>query len=170
MPRCSVSAWPYPAEGGSDGVRRPFGLAGRDVEMGAGSDHVSAGAVYQDSTFSKRVTYFLTCRQFGIYFEPDDIGFNFGWVEPQAGRVSDGLCNRPSVAMILGETINVVVERVKSGCGDYARLPHSAAQKFANPLRLDNEVTLTGQGGADRRAQSLAEANRDAIKMTRPLF
>src|SRR5262249_9113647 len=70
---------------------------------------------------------------------------------------------------VLGEAVDVVIEGVECGCGQDAGLAHAAAQHLTNPPRLPYERLASGQGGADRRAQALAETDRDAVAMLAPL-
>jgi len=68
------------------------------------------------------------------------------------------------VSMILGQSGDVVLERVESGGGEDAGLPHAAPQDLARSFRFRDEVGSSEQHGARRRAQALGQAHRHRIE------
>src|SRR5207249_10931154 len=72
----------------------------------------------------------------------------------QAGRV----------AVVAGEPLDVVLERVEAGRGEHARLPHRAAEDLARTARAGDEVAAAKQHGSGRRAQTLRQAARHRVE------
>src|ERR1700722_17264608 len=70
--------------------------------------------------------------------------------------------------MILCEPLNVMLQRIKRRRRDDAALPHAAAEEFANAPRFRDELARPRQRRADRRTESLAETDRNRIKLRGP--
>ena len=71
----------------------------------------------------------------------------------QAGRVG----------MILGETVDVMLERVQAGGRENSGLTHPAADRLAHAPRLVDERTGAAQDRAHRCAETLRQADRHLI-------
>ena len=59
------------------------------------------------------------------------------------------------VGMVVGQAVDVMLQRVKRRGGDDAGLAHAAAEHFAMPPGLLASVARPGQCRADRRPQAL---------------
>jgi hypothetical protein len=70
-------------------------------------------------------------------------------------------------SMVVGQAVDVVVQRVSRGGRQHARLAHAAAGHLANTVRAGNELAAAAQGRAHRRAQPLAEADRHTVEVLR---
>ena len=69
--------------------------------------------------------------------------------------------------VVVGEAVDVVVERVQRRRGDDAGLAHAAADHLAPAVRAGDERARADQRRADRRAEALREADRDLIERRR---
>ena len=67
--------------------------------------------------------------------------------------------------MVLRQTLDVVIERVRRRGCQHARLAHATAQHLAPAQRAGDQGARAAQRRADRRAQPLAEAHRDAVEI-----
>ena len=93
-----------------------------------------------------------------------------GGSSAQAGRVGDGLGDHPGVAMVLGQPLDVMLQRVQgAAAASDAGLPHAAAEQLADAARRGRRSPRPGQRRADRRPQPLAEADRHAVEVLGPL-
>ena len=70
--------------------------------------------------------------------------------------------------MVLGQAVDVMLQGVEGTGGKDAGLAHPAAQQFAVPAALVDQLPRAGQGRADRRAQPLAETDAHGIEVLRP--
>ena len=60
--------------------------------------------------------------------EDDDVGLDRGEIELDAGELCQPLGQPPRAGVVVGQALDVVVERVQAGRGDDAGLAHRAAQ------------------------------------------
>ncbi len=67
-----------------------------------------------------------------IHVEPDQVRFHLRRIESQARRVSDGLGDQTGVAMVLRQSLDVVIQRVQCRRRDHAGLAHAAAEQLAD--------------------------------------
>ena len=65
--------------------------------------------------------------------------------------------------MVVGEALEVVVERVVPGGGEHAHLAHAAARALAPHARLGDLVGLAHEHRPDRRAEALRQAHRHRV-------
>src|SRR5207253_9804948 len=102
--------------------------------------------------------------------EPYDIGFNLGRVESQSGCIGNGTGNDFGIAMVVRQRLDVMLDGIeRRGCDD-AGLAHTAAKELANSPRPDDKIAATGKRRPDPRTETLAEANRYAIKRIVPIL
>src|SRR5262249_55670488 len=111
----------------------------------------------------------LGASELRVNAEPDQVGVNLRRVERQARRVGYCLGENLGVLVIVGQALDVVVERVGTNRGDDAGLPHAAAEELACPASLRDDGFRPGQGRADRGAEALAEADRDRVEVPGPV-
>jgi hypothetical protein len=71
-----------------------------------------------------------------------------------------------AAGVIVGEPLDVMVERVDAGRGDDARLPHRAAEEVLAAPRLRHQLVRAGDQRAQRTAQPFREAERDRVERT----
>src|SRR4051812_26156419 len=69
--------------------------------------------------------------------------------------------------MIIGEALDVVLERINSRGGEYARLPHRAAEGVLPAPRALDEVLAPGEHGADGAAEPFAQIDPDGVEALR---
>ena len=93
-------------------IRRTLGLSRRNVEVGATPEALCTGGVHQDAALFQRSRHRLGRAEVGIDIHPDDIGLDVRRVKAKTGRVGNSLPDETSVAVIFGEPINMVVERI----------------------------------------------------------
>ena len=88
----------------------------------------------------------------------DDVGVDRGRVD--AARLGE----QPGVRVVVGEPLDVVVERVQPGRGEDADLPHPAAHPLApDPGLGDRRRRCPTHQRADRRAEPLGQADRQHV-------
>ena len=68
------------------------------------------------------------------------------------------------VGVVVGQPLDVVVERVQAGRGDHARLAHRAAPHLLVAPRLGDQLRRAGQHGADRRAEALGQVDPGGVE------
>ena len=94
----------------------------------------------------------------GFHAEDDDIGLYFGRIEGNAAGQRQLFSQQPRIVVILPQPFRTLFERDKAGRGKDSRLPHAAAQHFADRTAAFDEVASADNHGAHWRAQPLAEA------------
>ena len=70
-----------------------------------------------------------------------------------AGELREPLGQRAGVRVVLGQPVDVMVERVERAGGDDPRLAHRAAEHLLVAPRLVDQLARAGEAGADRRAR-----------------
>ena len=78
---------------------------------------------------------------------------------PSASRL------RPRV--VVGEPLDVVVERVDAGRGDDPRLAHRTAEEVLHAPRVRHHLGGAGEERAERAAETLRETERDGVEAAR---
>ena len=71
--------------------------------------------------------------------------------------------------MIFGEPRDIVVERIKPGGGEDARLPHRPAKHAPRAPGLRDVVVAAGEHAADRAAEAFRQRDRNEIEGRREL-
>ncbi len=69
---------------------------------------------------------------------------------------------RPRV--VVGQAVDVVVERVDTGRRDDPGLAHRAAEEVLQPTRVAHHLGVAGKDRAERAAEPLREAERDGVE------
>ena len=87
-------------------------------------------------------------RQFGsahrtAHVEPDDVGLDARRIELDAGDLGKPLGQMAGVGVVLGQALDVVIERVQAGGGDDPGLAHGAADLLLDPPGLVDEVAAS---------------------------
>jgi hypothetical protein len=67
--------------------------------------------------------------------------------------------------VVVGQAVDMVVQRVTAGGRQHAGLAHAAARHLADAVGAGDQFARAAQGRTDRRAQALAEAHRHAVEM-----
>ena len=70
----------------------------------------------------------------------------------------------PGAPVVVGEPVDVVVERVQAGGRDDPRLAHRAAEQVLQPPRVAHHLVTAGEHRAERAAEPLREAERDRVE------
>ena len=96
--------------------------------------------------------------------EEDEVAVDARLIEGQGWQRADRIGEAAGVGVILGEARDMVIERVETGGGKDAGLPHGAAEALLPLPRGLDEGGRAGEDGADRAAQPLAEIQPDRIE------
>ena len=104
----------------------------------------------------------------GLDAEDDDVGIDAVGLQGEAVGGFDGFGQYLCVGMVVFEALAVVLKSIEGAGGDDAVLPHGAAKKFSMAAGFLDGVFGAGEGGADRCAQALAEADADGIEVLTP--
>ena len=127
-------------------------IAARDVEMGAGAD----AAVHhgeQHAALAQRLDHLVAGDAGAVGLEEHQIGL--GLLHLDAVDLRQPARQRAGIGVIVGEAVDVMVERVDAGRGADAGLPHRAAEALLPAPDLVDEVARAGDHAADRRAEAL---------------
>src|SRR5437879_13090526 len=66
--------------------------------------------------------------------------------------------------MIVGDPVDVVVQRVQRGGGDDPRLAHRASEEVLATSSVRHQLRGTGDQRSERTAEALREAERDGVE------
>ena len=69
--------------------------------------------------------------------------------------------------VVIGQPLDMVLQRMQGRSGQHAGLAHAAAQHFTNAVRPANKFPTTAQSRTNRRAQPLTKTHRHAVKTLR---
>ena len=94
---------------------------------------------------------------------PHDVRLDRREVDRYARAIGQRCRQRARPRVILGQALDVVVERVEAGGGEHAGLAHAAAEQLAQPARAGDRLGRGDDDRPDRRAQALGEAERHAV-------
>ena len=83
--------------------------------------------------------------------------------------VGPALGEPPRPGVVVGEALDVVLERVEAGRRDDPCLPHRAAEAVLLDPRARHQLGRAGDDGAERRAEALREAERDGVEAAPPM-
>ena len=95
--------------------------------------HMIASGNNQHALFGK----VLAKRDTGTFgkINKDHVGLNSCWIDTKPGNVGKTPSEAKRVFMILGKTINIVLEGKEPRRRQYPRLTHAAANKLADAMR-----------------------------------
>ena len=109
----------------------------------------------------------LVARHAGaVGVEEDQVGV--GFLHHHARDLPQAAGQRLGVGVVLGQAIDVVVERVEAGGGADAGLAHRAAEALLPAPGVADELRAAAQHGAERRAEALGEVEPDGVVAGRP--
>jgi hypothetical protein len=134
----------------ADRVGGALGLRRRDVQVRAGPNLLRRRRVDQHAARLQRRHHSLGRAQLAIDAEKDQVCVHLGRVEAQPWRVGDRLGDDLGVAVVVGEALDVVFQRVQRPRRRHAALAHAAAEQFPDAPGLDDEVARPAQRRADR--------------------
>ena len=98
--------------------------------------------------------------------EDDDVGLGRDDLEAELG---EALRQHARVLVVVGEPLDVVVERVQAAGGHDPRLPERAAHLLLPAPRLVDQLARAGEHGAHRRAEALREVEPGGVEAAREL-
>ena len=75
------------------------------------------------------------------------------------------LAESARVRMVLGEPVDVVIERVEASGRDDSRLAHRPSEEMLEPARLRHALVRPGDDRPKRTAEALREAERDRVEL-----
>jgi hypothetical protein len=144
-------------------------LLARNIEMSDGANSLGGCRVHPHALVAKASNERGRRAKLGIDFENHDVGIDDFGIESQAGGRANGFRNDSGVGMVVGEALDVVVEREECAGGDDAGLAPSSAERFAMAAGLADEIGRTAKRGADRRSEAFREADADCIEVAGPI-
>ena len=103
----------------------------------------------------------------GANAKPDHVRLYFGGSRFQPAHRSQPGRQRLGVGVVLGQPGTVVAQRKQRAGGNYPGLPHPAAEHLPEPPGTFDKRFWSRQSGADRRSQSLGEANAHGVEVAR---
>src|SRR5687768_6559235 len=77
----------------------------------------------------------------------------------------EGLSQEAGARMVLGEAVDVVLERIEAGGRDDARLAHGTAEEVLHATRFRHPLARAGHERAERAAETLGEAKRHRVEL-----
>ena len=84
-----------------------------------------------------------------------------------ASIVRNPFASNVRIRVIVGQAIDVMVDRVQTRCGEHAGLTQPAAEHLAPAMRRIDQVARTDEDRADRRAESLRQADGHGVERLR---
>ncbi len=99
-----------------------------------------------------------------VDLEEHEVRLGLGDVHHPAQRLEQGA----GVRVVLGQPLDVVVERVQAGGGEDAGLAHRAAPHLLVAPGAADQLLRPGEDRADRRAEALGEVEPRAVEAGRP--
>ena len=97
--------------------------------------------------------------------DEDHVGLNGLQIHRKTLHGVDGLRQFEGSYVVVGQALDVVVERVESGSGEDACLPHAAAEHLAPAVGFIDRRSVRNQQGSNGCAQSFGEADCDAVEI-----
>ena len=98
------------------------------------------------------------------HVEDHDVGLDPVGVDRDAGQLRQPARQTPRALVVLGQAVDVVLQRVDPGGRDDARLAHRAAEALLEDPGLLDERARARQHGADRRAEALGQVEPHAVE------
>ena len=152
-------------QGASRPLDRALDVLGGHVEVRDGAEHVlSDGEGEEDSLRPEARQRLLPRQPAAGRVQEDEVRLDLGEVDRKP-RGDQTLGEPPRVRVIVGEALDVVVERVEARRGDDARLAHGAAEHVLQAAGLRRELGRGGEQRAERAAEALREAERDGVEL-----
>ena len=128
--------------------------------MGAGPDP----AVHhrqQHAALTQCLDHIFAGDAGAIGFEENEVGF--GLLHLDAGNLRQSLRQRAGIGVVVGEPVDMVIERVDAGGGADAGLAHRAAEALLPAPDVVDEIVRACDHRADRSAQPLREIDPGRI-------
>src|SRR5690606_17123359 len=116
-----------------------------------------------DSVFSQ-----ATCQFHGfdaVHTQKHHVGLR-RLDELDAGQLREPFGESPGTNVVLVKTGDVVLERMQTGRGEYARLAHAAACDLAPAMRALDDLCAAGGHRADGCTQVLGKTDGNTVEMT----
>src|SRR5438552_2537546 len=144
--------------------QRPLDPRGIDVQMGDRPDRVRPERAHAHAV-GEQVLHGL--RRVRGRLEEHDVGLDARGIEASAGQPREPVGQPPRVDVIVGQTLDVMPERVDAAGGDDAGLAHGTAHLLLAAPRLVDERARAGHGRADGRAEALGEIDPRRVERRR---
>ena len=106
--------------------------------MRDGADALRGRGVHPDAFVAEAGAECGGGAELGVDFEDDEIRINRFRIEFQPRCVADGIGEDAGVRMILGQAVDVMIERVERAGSEDAGLAPAAAERFAMSAGLAN--------------------------------
>src|SRR3990167_7237416 len=133
-------------------------LVGVHVEVGHQPQPVQAG---EQHALLGRAPHQRRAVEAGGQVDEDNI--RVGRHHPQARQRSQSVGQQAGIGMVVGQAMNVMVQRMQRSGRQHTRLAQPAAQHLAVAVGAGNQLSRADQRRAHRCAQALAEADRHAV-------
>src|SRR2546421_5427396 len=144
--------------------QRPLDPRGVDIQMRDRPDRVRAERAHADAV-GEQVLHGL--RRVRGRLEEHDVGLDARGIQAHAGQPREPVGQPTRVGVIVGQTLDVMPERVDAAGGDDAGLAHGAAHLLLAAPRLVDECARAGHGRADGRAEALGEIDPRRVERRR---
>ncbi len=96
--------------------------------------------------------------------ENDDVGLHRRDVEVHLRKAGEMPGDQARVDVVVGEPLDVVIERMKSGSSKEADLPHRATQHPSGTVGSRDDVARPGEKRAAGSTEAFREGHRDDIE------
>ncbi len=120
--------------------------------MGTGAD-AAVHHCQQHAARAQRCDHLLSRNAGAVGLEEHQVGF--GLLHLDAVDLRQPARQRPRIGVIVGEAIDVMVERIDAGRRTDAGLAHRAAEALLPAPDIVDELAATCDDAADRRAETL---------------
>ena len=147
-------------------LRRLAALVGGDLEVGHRTHRARPEGIQPDAARAalldegRRVRHALPLDQ----REDDDVRLDRRQVELDVVAAQELVGEQARVRMVVAEAIDVVGQRVRAGRGEDAGLAHRPTRHAPVPMRSLDELAGPRQHRAGRRAEPLAQRQRDEVE------
>src|SRR5262249_45648002 len=136
-----------------------------DVEVGQrAEDRWMDGRRHADALGCKAVYRLLLAEPERADVELDEVRLDAVEIDREAAR-GEPFGEAARAAVVVGEPLDVVVERIDAGCSHDAGLAHGAAEQVLAAARLEHQLGGAGEQRAERAPETLREAERDRVEV-----
>src|SRR5690606_37633690 len=138
------------------------------VEVGDGAPAGGGGGAHAHAARDQPVVELLRRAAGARHVEEDDVRLDLGRVDGNAGDLTQAGSEQLGVGVVLGQALDVVLQRVDARRGDDPGLAHRPAEHVLVAPRPLHRLPISGQHGADRAAEALGEVDPDSVDVLAP--
>ena len=151
-----------------ENLDRPVGVVGGDVKVSYGANRGGGGGKHQQVSLFETPTEGFRGAQRWIDSEEENVGVDLVGGQFEFVDGADAVGQTLGAGVIVGQSVDVMLQGEKRARGDNARLTHPPAEHLAMPDRLIDQLAGPGQRRADRGAEPFAEADAHRVEMLGP--